>query len=183
MKTNVIIIDDFYNNPNEVRAFALSQNFSVLGNYPGRRTVPFINQGTKDVIQRIIQPHGGNVTDWLDGPGQYTGSFQLCMKDDKTWIHADIHNIWAGVCYLSPNAPLNAGTMLYQHKATGQYEYVDSFHNGNDYSAWDQVDYIANKFNRLVLYRGNIFHASHNYFGDTMETARLFQTFFFNTEY
>lgn len=183
MKTNLIIVDDFYNNPHDVRAFALAQDFSVIGNFPGKRTKPFIDQGVKDVIQRLIQPHGGAVTAWLDGENQYTGSFQICTKDDKTWIHPDLYNTWAGVCYLSPNAPLTSGTMIYKHRHSGQYEYIDSFHNGNDYNEWEAVDYVANKFNRLVLYRGNLFHASHSYFGNSMDTGRLFQTFFFNSEF
>ncbi len=39
MRTNVIITDDFYTNPLEVRQFALGQEFKVRGNYPGARTV------------------------------------------------------------------------------------------------------------------------------------------------
>ena len=50
-------------------------------------------------------------------------------------------------------------------------------------SKWDMVDMISNKFNRLVLYRGDLFHSSMEYFGEDKETGRLFQTFFFNTEY
>lgn len=34
MLTNLIVVDDYYNNPDEVRQFALSQEFSVFGNYP-----------------------------------------------------------------------------------------------------------------------------------------------------
>ena len=52
-----------------------------------------------------------------------------------------------------------------------------------DYTKWELHDVIGNKFNRLVLYRGDYFHASLDYFGDSPENGRLFQTFFFNTEY
>jgi len=34
MAYSVIIIDDFYNNPLEVREFALNADFDVDGNYP-----------------------------------------------------------------------------------------------------------------------------------------------------
>jgi hypothetical protein len=183
MRTNVIIIDDFYNNPDQVRNCALSMQFTVTGNFPGQRTTPVINQYVKDAIQNLIRPHGGEVKDWMDAPHQYTGSFQYCVATDRTWIHADIYNTWAGVCYLTPDAPLNSGTQLYKHKATGQSTYVDSWHNGHDTGSWEPTDYIANKFNRLVLYRGDLFHASHGYFGDNLYNARLFQTFFINTEY
>ena len=57
------------------------------------------------------------------------------------------------------------------------------YYDGYDYTKWDRTDYIANKYNRIVLYRGNLYHASLDYFGDSLENSRLFQTFFFNTEY
>jgi hypothetical protein len=42
---------------------------------------------------------------------------------------------------------------------------------------------VGNVYNRLVLYRGDLFHSSLDYFGEGLNDGRLFQTFFFNTEY
>ena len=42
-------------------------------------------------------------------------------------------------------------------------------------------DVIGNKYNRLVIYKGDMFHASLEYFGSDIHTGRLFQVFFFNT--
>ena len=118
MKTNMIVIDEFYNNPNDVREFALSQEFDVTGNWPGTRTKTFINESTKETIQKILQDVSGNVTDWQANDG-YTGSFQLTTSMDRGWIHADSYNTWAGVLYLTPNAPASAGTGIFRHKKTG----------------------------------------------------------------
>ena len=41
---------------------------------------------------------------------------------------------------------------------------------------------LANVYNRLVIYRGDFFHQSLDYFGKDLYDGRLFQTFFFNTE-
>ena len=41
-----IIIDDFYENPDDVREFALTQEYNVSGNFPGNRTIPFLNEST-----------------------------------------------------------------------------------------------------------------------------------------
>lgn len=200
MEVNVIIIDNFYTNPEEVREFALSQDFSVRGNYPGNRTVSFLDDELKDYINRIVSPHAGNVIYWADeGEETYTGAFQLTTAEDRTWIHADQTTGWAGVCYLTPNAPHTGGTGLFRHKETGMYKSPrDEYGNRvsydhelmeplkydyQDYTKWDLVDVVGNVFNRLVLYRGDIFHASLDYFGHDMETGRLFQTFFFTTEY
>jgi len=185
MKTNLIVTDDFYQNPDGVRSYALSQPFEVSGNYPGVRTKPYLPDDLKDAIQKIIFNVGGQITDWMEYSG-YTGAFQICTAKDRTWIHADSYNSWAAVCYLTPNAPLSAGTALYRYKETDDYFRADNtapHFDGYDYTKWDMVDYVANKYNRIVMYRGNLYHASLDYFGNNLENGRLFQTFFFNTEY
>jgi len=199
METSLIIVDNFYQDPDDVREFALSQDFGVTGNYPGNRTKSFLNDELKYWINSIVEPHAGPVTYWgNEGEESYTGAFQVTTSDDRTWIHADQTTKWAGVCYLTPNAPHTGGTGIFRHKETGLMsiprdengERVDYDHplleplNGdyNDYTKWDLVDVVGNIYNRLVLYRGDLFHASLDYFGNTMENGRLFQTFFFSTE-
>jgi hypothetical protein len=188
MRVNLIIADDFYNNPDDVRNFALHQEFSVRGNYPGIRTKSFLTDSNKEVINSLVSHAGGGVTDWLldeNGDG-YTGAFQICTAMDRTWIHSDYHNMWAGVCYLTPDAPLSGGTALYKHKESGNRESIDKVdygEHGYDYTKWDVVDRIGNVYNRLILYPGKLFHASIDYFGSDMYNGRLFQTFFFNTRY
>ena len=56
MRTNLIVIDDFYTNPDQVRNFA-SDNFDVKGNYPGHRTRPHVTPATKQYIQDIVEFH------------------------------------------------------------------------------------------------------------------------------
>jgi hypothetical protein len=180
MKTQLIIIDDFYIDPYKVRDFALTQDFSVKGNYPGLRTKSFFTEAIKKRIEGCI-PNGGKITTPFDD-NSYNGAFQFATEKDKTWIHADIYNRWAGVCYLTPDAPANAGTAIFRHKKSGEIEYYKKEYDGGDYSQWEQIDTVGNVFNRLVIYNGNLFHASLNYFGTDKFTGRLFQTFFFNTE-
>lgn len=181
MNVSLIIVDNFYSNPDAVRNFALKQDFNVKGNYPGARTKPFFTDDVRAAIEHNMQ-FAGKITNTFD-EGGYTGAFQFATAWDRTWIHADHHNMWAGVCYLTPDAPLTGGTGLYKHKATGEYSRVtEDQHEGYDYTKWDLVDRIGNKYNRLILYRGDLFHASLDYFGDNLENGRLFQTFFFNTE-
>ena len=191
MQVQCLIVDDFYNNVDEVRNFALQQDFGVNGNYPGHRTASFITDSAKDLIQDIIRPFAGNVTWWGD---DYTGAFQYTTASDRSWIHSDYTTNWAGVLYLTPDAPLSAGTGLFKLKENGlrswkNTEHTDeenrnAIHNkySQDYTKWELVDRIGNVYNRLVLYRGDLFHVSLDYFGDSKENGRLFQLFFFNTE-
>ena len=56
------------------------------------------------------------------------------------------------------------------------------YKDSQDMTKWELVDRLANKYNRLVLYRAYHFHMSLDYFGQDLYDGRLFQTFFFNTE-
>lgn len=180
MRVSAIIIDDFYADPMSVRNFALSQEFGVRGNFPGCRTKSFLTDDVKAAIEYNMQ-FAGKITETFSDSG-YTGAFQIATAQDRTWIHSDPHNMWAGVCYLTPDAPGSGGTGLFRHKETGEHFKVTEDHEGYDYTKWELFDRIGNKFNRLVIYRGDFFHASLDYFGDNLQNGRLFQTFFFNTE-
>ncbi|MFY0656237.1 MAG: hypothetical protein JXR12_05735 [Neptunomonas phycophila] len=184
MQTNLIIVDDFLNNPHEVREYALAQEFTESGNYPGKRTEPDENESVLNTIKDILRPHAGEVTQILGKQYQHTTSAM------KSWVHADTYNTWAAVLYLTPDAPPCGGTGLFRHKETGLYSHprdnprlADEISaDGSDMSKWELVELVANKFNRLVLYRGDLYHSSMNYFGRTWEDGRLFQVFFITTE-
>lgn len=192
MQLSSLVIDGFYNDVDAVREMALNMEFGVRGNYPGQRTVPVYNQGVKDMIERFVEPYGGKITRW---DTEYTGAFQYTTQRDRSWIHADQTTSWAGVCYLTPNAPLNGGTGLFRHKATGLTmapKLADGSYNteilneiyldSQDMTKWEMTDFVGNVYNRLVIYRGDIFHSSLDYFGRDLYDGRLFQTFFFDTE-
>ncbi len=189
---DLIICDNFYSNVDDVRAFALNQSFDVEGNYPGNRTKSFLTPSVVDYIGKVV---GAEVDmNGLD-KDSYCGAYQYTTATDRTWIHADGWNEWAGVIYLTPDAPVTGGTGIYRHKPTGAYkmprladgsrdqELLDTINNdGQDYTKWDLVDVVGNKYNRAVFYKGDLFHASLDYFGKNMHDGRLFQTFFFNTK-
>ena len=191
MRFNSLTIDNFYSNPMDVREFALRQEFKVRGNYPGQRTESFLSDATKKTLRDILYPFAGEITNW---GGEYTGSFQYTTASDRSWIHADSTTDWAAVCYLTPDAPLTAGTGIFRHKETGwsnfnyrnnDPEYLRQSppgHDSQDYTKWEMVDRIGNVFNRLIMYRADNYHVSLDYFGKDMYDGRLFQVFFFNTE-
>jgi hypothetical protein len=192
MDISSICIDNFYQDPDGVRAHALSLEYGVRGNYPGQRTEPFLNQSQFDIIQAAVEPLAGKITVWET---EYTGSFQYTTARDRSWIHADDGCNWAGVCYLTPNAPITSGTGLFQHKATGllraprladgqiDHKLLDQIYlDSQDLTKWQMHQQIGNVYNRLILYRGDLFHTSLDYFGRDLLTGRLFQTFFFTTE-
>ena len=58
---------------------------------------------------------------------------------------------------------------------------VDFFNiEGKDESKWTELDYIAFKYNSLVMFRPWMWHSNGDWFGTTHEDARLVQLFFFH---
>ena len=193
----LIIIDNFYNNPLETRNYILTQDFTVRGNYPGQRTISYANQQLKDIIQEYILPFGGKITEFpmpdesnMYNNDIYNGAFQYTTSRDRSWVHLDGFNNWAGVLYMTPNAPLSSGTAFYKfHDGTTCEKDQKILNNktetdisSQDLTKWQLVDRVGNVFNRLILFDSKRFHMSMDYFGDSKENGRLFQVFFFSTE-
>jgi hypothetical protein len=195
----LIVVDNFYNNALETRKYVLTQEFTVRGNFPGQRTRSYATQHLKDIIQGYVEPFSGKITVFpmptdddnnADNDTIYNGSFQYTVARDRSWIHTDKWNNWAGVLFLTPNAPLSAGTAFYKfHDGTRSQADTDLLKNQEeisrstqDFTKWELVDRVGNVFNRLILFNANQYHMSMDYFGDTKENGRLFQVFFFSTE-
>jgi hypothetical protein len=194
MQSELLIFDEFYTNPYNTIDYALTMEWhDDYGQHPGKRTKEEQDQSTFDFFSYYMENVAGKITRWRDM--LYNGCFNLVTAKDRTWIHADCYNDWAAVVYLTPNAPISSGTGLYRHIETGldkvprdangeidqdllDYIYKDA----QDWTKWQLVDYVANKFNRAVVYRGDLFHSAVNYFGNDFTDGRMHQTFFFNTE-
>ena len=194
---SLIVIDNFYNNPLETREYILKQDFKVRGNYPGQRTISYANEDLKKVIQKYVLTVGGKITqfpipkaDFSDADQIYNGAYQYTTSRDRSWVHMDGFNNWAGVLFLTPDAPVTGGTGFYQfHDGTcGEEDQIVmnnkkmTDHYSQDMTKWKLVDQVGNVFNRLVLFNSKKFHMSMDYFGDSKENGRLFQVFFFSTE-
>ena len=114
----LFIVDNFYNNPMETREYILQQDFKIRGNYPGQRTVSHATEEIKNMIQRWILPFGGKITHFPmeKTDDNYNGAFQYTTSHNRSWFHVDSWNNWAGVLYLTPDAPVTSGTGLYRYK-------------------------------------------------------------------
>lgn len=187
---NLLVIDNFYNNALETRNYILTQDFMVRGNYPGQRTVSHATEALKIMIEGYIQHFAGKIVQWPMEKDSYNGAFQYTTSRDRTWIHNDSWNNWAGVLYLTPNAPVTSGTGIYRFEdgtrtsieaeAYDKKAIMDRY--SQDYTKWELVDRVGNIFNRMILFNAKQYHASQDYFGTTKEDGRLFQVFFFTTE-
>ena len=167
MDRNLIVIDNFLDDPDRIRFHALGLDFNRYQlSVPGVRSMRLGGALQTEVEDKLKIAFGCKeiIWDWT----QDTLCFQSCMEGTETWVHKDSQGEnqgeWAAVLYLTPNPVLDSGT--------GIFESPDH----------DMNIGVGNVYNRLVAYRGKVlYHRSIvPGFGNTLETSRLTQTFFFD---
>ena len=183
----LIVIDNFYENPMEVRNFALKQEYVEESYYPGKRSKPYACQEHKIRFQKILEPLIGKKINFpFDSDN---GKFQYSTSNDHSWVHFDnLGTIYAGIIYLTPDAPVESGTGFYQFMDGTMNAEESMLMNSEfvkynkDMTKWKLVDKVGNVFNRLVIFDSSRYHTALNYFGSDMYNGRLYQVFFFSTE-
>ena len=186
MKLKSLIIDNFLDDPDKIRNFLINNKaaFDIVGTFPGKRTTPVDNPVYQNmVIEKLngVLPFKIKMRSNLSGYLRSSFSFQLCLSHDETnWIHVDPCD-WTGVLYLTPNAPIDSGTLLFKEDV----ELIKKLKKGQgDYGKGkaEVISSLGNVYNRLVLFRGSeIPHRSNmTGFGDCLENGRLTQVFFFD---
>ena len=189
-KPTSIIVDNFYDNPDEVRKFAMEQEYIEGGigrGFIGRRTQnQFLFPGLKERFEMII---GRKITAWEEHG--MNGKFQMAWAGEPLVWHCDSQT-YGGMIYLTPDAPYQCGTTLYAHKKTRARTYYDEGWDVEwgkeggtthlDGTPWEPVDVLGNVYNRLAIFDGSAIHSASQYFGNAKENARLWQMFFFDTE-
>lgn len=200
----VCVIDDFYDNPYDVREFALSQKFypNDDNRWPGSRT-----KGIHEIDDYLFHHFCEKVLSIfysLENIKHYKiyTAFQKIkpfhpQKDNpnnRGFIHRD-GSLFGGVIYLNLNSEERTGTSIYTFKNKWYCDnYLDNYANNikfkkyggenltdDDILKWDnsrdqyiETVRVENVFNRCILFDGNNFHGV-PYFGIE---ERLTQVFF-----
>jgi len=182
----LVVVDNFYSEPDKVRQIALEQSFEPdLRYHKGKRTQKkFIAQGTKQIFEALL---GRKITNWVEH--NYNGIFQYCTAEDPIVYHSDMQS-YAGVIYLTPDAPPESGTSFYKSKRTGDRKsWVRTEKHGEIYKGgfydrtqFELVDTVGNVYNRLVIWDSRLIHSATTYFGTNKDDSRLFHLFFFDIE-
>lgn len=195
----LVCIDNFYNDPDSIRSFALTQQYyNSPGNYPGNRTeqLHIINEQLYDQFSlKLMSLY--NIKSYFK---IFTCFWKVTTIDldpnspkNLGWIHRDGCS-FAGVVYLTPGFDKNLGTTIYKQDEPSDVD-VDT-ENTNAmlkfYSSREDVNFdscilknnskytetakVYNVYNRLVSFDGDTPHGpSHYYMG---EEVRLVQVFF-----
>ena len=144
---HLIVRDNFYDNPDEIRYIALRQGLCNHGYHSGMRTLPCFNHEAHDkittLLNRPIYPHGDCYV------------FQFNTATDVSWIHSDAQpseiitkpnfNFWAAVVYLTPNLVKSWGTTLYTNKTYNSRGLKDTVYNEKRSRGEAIIDFISDE--------------------------------------
>jgi len=199
MNNCFLAIDNVYDDPYAVRQHALTCEYlpdntskshpNGKGPFPGKMSKDFYYKSSIDIkVSKLLGKNAIQLRN-LD-----SGKFRISKLNDisDNVVHVDsvTSDVYAGVIYLNIPAQCDniQGTILYKHKAgyrspnKEQLAEIIVSKQDKDLSYWtpELVSYIT--WNRLVLYPANYFHGIGPTFGDTDDTARLVQVFFWEVK-
>jgi hypothetical protein len=193
----ITVVDDFFEYPDEVREFALQQEYfpDPKNKWPGKRSKPLhelnpvlFNNTANKVFSLFYDLHKTKIS-W--NAGIY---FQkVDGKYQEGWVHSD-ENICTGIIYLSKSKN-KCGTTIYRPidpvNATlkNSDKKIESFTNTNLIADNENFRLENNKqfrptvtvqeeYNRLVFFDGHLIHSANEFYGAEDDSARLTLIFF-----
>ena len=199
---NVIIIDNFYNDVDELveEAMKLEYRSDVLGSHFDRTYGMPFGEPQQALIPYLEKYLGSKIsmdTTWTNTKNwnNINGSFYKTYEDViPNHIHHDWAD-WTGVIYLAKGIHPSAGTQFWRHKETqAQFAFnspsyghyfkdhkgvIDNRGEGEGRNDFERTDFVSYKYNRLVLFRGTLFHSA-NFPDDMKVGSRFNQIFYFN---
>jgi hypothetical protein len=181
----VLVIDDFHQDPLAIRELAIESNFqppptqTIGGGVSLKASCPSIVYNmTCERFRSIFAEHV------LINPKQMMFRYSTKTTLQKTVCHSDEGRKnwdWSAIVYLTLPKDCRGGTDFFKHNLTGVLGNYGAFDwqkaDPKEPLQWEQVDRVEMKFNRCVLFRAHRFHSpSLPFFGDNINNCRLTQT-------
>jgi hypothetical protein len=183
----LIVIDDFYEDPDAVREMALGLDYSYPAgvNYPGRTAAT--PQDIRPIVERFSDLLGGRALKCRSDDGNFRVTTQDDMSRRSSLVHVDTPE-YSVVIHLSRDD--REGTYFYRHRGLA-LERVSLEDNRNpavretierdtlDLAAWEEMYRIPMRYNRMLLFDGKYFHSgAQTLAGGSIAEGRLTQHFF-----
>jgi hypothetical protein len=193
----LVVRDDFYEDPDAVRARALEMTYRERAGITGYMSDAAYHQ--RGVRRRLEQALALKITRWDVDPKEGNGIFYCAFarggRKEVPGVHYDepVDDVTA-VIYLTPGLPLPCGTSLWQHRSTeliAAPTRKDAHRLGINLGKlrdrlerdsekrdrWLEVDRAGYKYNRMVAYPSGMLHSASRHFGGSLEGGRIYQTF------
>ena len=178
----MVIKDDFYTNPEEIRNLALSKSYQKPpGSAPRLAVTAMCNEVESRAMLELLQDYLPHQADNDIVGARVLFRYTLADTQKKVFCHVDGCSN-AGIVYLTLPENCAGGTTIYRHKPTSDEIYDKAnrhLYDFNDADQWEVLSEIDMAYNRLVMYPGQLFHAlTPIFFGDDISNARLTQNVF-----
>jgi hypothetical protein len=201
---SIIVIDDFHADPHQIRREALKLAFGrskSRGHGFNGRLAKASRRAKRDLMDRLATIVAAEIDYDLDLNGDFKSLTRAQFRRKKSFVHYDLWD-WSAVVNLSPERAVRGFTTFWYHRALGLHGLHDleaaartcrrlgcaladvaSRVDRDSRSArcWQPTSRVEHAFNRLILFRGNMFHSASEGFGENVATSKLTQTFFFDT--
>jgi hypothetical protein len=192
-----LIVDNFFEEPDKVRNFALNLEYKkdTDNRWPGKKSELLHNVEPLffDLVMcKIINLFISNSTDI-----NYNSFMTFQLVDDtydSGWVHEDSgSSVLTSIIYLTPGQI--SGTSLYKKNDTIKYrdstfvkekrevfalqqsnEKTKNLHN----EQYTESVNIKGQYNRMIIFESHNYHAAHKFIGDTLDTSRLTLVSFIN---
>lgn len=206
--TNYWIADNFFDieEAMSIRSSCLKKSVWKYGKpytkelWPGMRSANALNDAQLKKVEQYVKSVIKKDKLWVVKSDKVVvdTNTAILVGDDEGASRPHVDNRflcrYAAVLYLNPEPKESAGTSFYRLKYANEApggnvvdppfaNLVDALKvNGLPNSAWYKDLDIDNKFNRLVIFKGNIVHSASEYFGNDTASKRLAVTFFWMCE-
>ena len=182
MLQNIIVVENCFEDPDEIVNFAKSQRLYSREEYPngvpywpGKRSLQIsklnnemhekivnnvIDKCLEKTFEESLQNDGYQEKNKIHYNYDCKSFVHLMTESDINTIHKDEESLYAGVIYLNKNPKEDCGT--------------------NFYSSNNKIfKTVKNKFNRLLIYNSYILHRPVSGFGNDIKDGRLTLVFYF----
>ena len=194
----VIVVDDFYDDPEAVREQA-RQNHMLpfdkgwLNTVRGKTELrpEFAEEARVKLAKAVgVKLSAESFAAECDGRAKgWNGAFHAKLAENWLATNAcDIHNhanlgerSWSGLVFLDHREDIESGTSFWVRRATGSCAESTWMYDARP-RRFRLLATVPPKFNRLVLFSAPLLHRGEAGHGHDVDTARLFQTFFFTPE-
>jgi hypothetical protein len=163
ISNDLIIIDNFLDNVDEIREEALSLEYTKSlpesNGWKGYRCL--VGNAVTMKLHKKVEDTLINLNSKFKDC-EMRCHFHYTLDENNLDInnaHRDYGFDYAGVLYLTPNPYSNSGTLFYNDQGK-------------------EIHYLDNIYNRLVIYPANEWHSLKKSFGDSIDNGRLTFTIF-----
>ena len=196
-ESHLIVVDDFYDNPEAVRYAALRASMLPFDkgwfNTVHSRSAPTeFTEEARVKLGKLVGIELPPKTFYSDCGGRSLGwNCAYHAKLAENWLATnacDIHNhanlgaeSWSGLVFLDHREERESGLSFWIRQETKSCAEKTWLYDARP-NRFRLLTIVPSKFNRLVLFSAPLLHRGERGYGYSAATARLFQTYFFTAE-